>query len=824
VHYIPSPEWQSPNCTGTNNIDIFLFSGARDRHLLPFLFTSIQTFAKCHDLIHIAVPAHEAEAIRPFLPELPTLRVHPISVPEEVCQWSTEGRPWGMWKDIGQWVNLWADNFSKAEYIMQLDSDTVFNFPVTRQTLFDAAGQPFMPFWEAQPAPWTELSSTLFGHPEQQFMSYFPVISTPMALKTVREAVAAHFDMPFNEAMGKPRIFSQFDLIGHAMVHLGYRAQPCKHTPNGSPDDWCTHRPHPVAHVPYADKCLVEGTADCYIPHKHGRSYGVMATDIILTGICFLHRHLAGPGDLPQYCETQALGNDVHHRAYSYSHKEKGLEMQRAAHFQRNLQLPQPPNWVRVLPMSNAKLNLVLPWDFDVHWTVVDNQKKLLEVQEAVPVAKFRSLSVQSSSLPSGCEDSPSYWQDTRGRTCDDYASQQLCTADGNYGLGWSQYWGSFADFAVNGISAIQACCRCGREVVCVRDVMLVVDRSGSIGTENWKQMVAYMKDRVTRTPFTDVSGNRIGIVTYSTYAELACPLQFNRADLLDCIDRIVYTGGWTNTAQGIFDAGTQLDADSSPSRTRVIEVITDGVSQLFPGDRISTMQTTRMAELQKSKGVILLAIGVGGGANVQELESMASEPKESHWTNLGSFDSLTKLSEALSGSCVPEVPGGSDRLWECKAMDSRSTDAWCAKNCYDENNRLVAACDADSGADQVCLCPVDCKLGLWEPWAPCTATCGGGYSLRTRPIITLPADGGAPCSGPTHMRRSCNADPCECPAETGDAENMDCPGADALLGACNIQCGRLVCPGKTKDEVEAMCTAVSTDFWNSLGLTEPNN
>ena len=89
----------------------------------------------------------EVDALRPFLPEMPSLRVHPVSIPQEVCQWPTSQRVFRMWKDIGQWVNLWADNFSKAEYIMQLDTDTVFNFPITKRTLFDTNGQPFLPFW-----------------------------------------------------------------------------------------------------------------------------------------------------------------------------------------------------------------------------------------------------------------------------------------------------------------------------------------------------------------------------------------------------------------------------------------------------------------------------------------------------------------------------------------------------------------------------------------------------------------------------------------------------------------------------------------------------
>ena len=171
-------------------------------------------------------------------------------------------------KDFGQWVNLWADNFSKAEYIMQLDSDTVFNFPVTRQTFFDSDGRPFLPFWSEISSPWTNLSSALFGHPEMQFMAYFPAVTTPEALKTVRRAVAKHFNMPFNQALGQPKHFSQFDLIGHAMVSLGYPARPCRPSNQMTPTDWCAHRPSPVAHVPYLDKCIIEAIPECFIANK----------------------------------------------------------------------------------------------------------------------------------------------------------------------------------------------------------------------------------------------------------------------------------------------------------------------------------------------------------------------------------------------------------------------------------------------------------------------------------------------------------------------------------------------------------------------------
>ena len=92
--------------------------------------------------------------------------------------------------------------------------------------------------------------------------------------------------------------------------------------------------------------------------------------------------------------------------------------------------------------------------------------------------------------------------------------------------------------------------------------------------------------------------------------------------------------------------------------------MVTDGRSGLFPGDAYTTLLTRQVAEDEKAKGVIILAIGVGDGIDVHELKAMASEPKDSHWTRLGGFGSLLKLSRAISGLCVPEIPGGSTRKW----------------------------------------------------------------------------------------------------------------------------------------------------------------
>ena len=69
-------------------------------------------------------------------------------------------------------------------------------------------------------------------------------------------------------------------------------------------------------------------------------------------------------------------------------------------------------------------------------------------------------------SVPPACADDPADWKDSEGRSCEVYQDKALCASDGEYGPGWSKFWGTFGDFAVNGVAAPQACCACGKEGV----------------------------------------------------------------------------------------------------------------------------------------------------------------------------------------------------------------------------------------------------------------------------------------------------------------------------------------------------------------------
>lgn len=73
------------------------------------------------------------------------------------------------------------------------------------------------------------------------------------------------------------------------------------------------------------------------------------------------------------------------------------------------------------------------------------------------------TTTVFSSTTPKPrCADSPPWWQDSFGATCAQYGGSQWCTLDGQTGPGWATWWGEIEDYAVNGITAFQACCDCG--------------------------------------------------------------------------------------------------------------------------------------------------------------------------------------------------------------------------------------------------------------------------------------------------------------------------------------------------------------------------
>ncbi|XP_022341552.2 semaphorin-5A-like [Crassostrea virginica] len=72
--------------------------------------------------------------------------------------------------------------------------------------------------------------------------------------------------------------------------------------------------------------------------------------------------------------------------------------------------------------------------------------------------------------------------------------------------------------------------------------------------------------------------------------------------------------------------------------------------------------------------------------------------------------------------------------------------------------------CAGDKAEIQICMvtvCPVDGYMSAWGSWSACSATCGGGYQMRSRSCHD-PVYGGKPCTGDAvEINTACNNQSC---------------------------------------------------------------
>jgi len=143
------------------------------------------------------------------------------------------------------------------------------------------------------------------------------------------------------------------------------------------------------------------------------------------------------------------------------------------------------------------------------------------------------------------------------------------------------------------------------------RDLMLAVDISGSMGTEDMElgnrkvsRLVAVkdvVGDFVERR-----KGDRLGLILFGTQAYLQTPLTFDRFTVRTLLDEtpIGIAGGKTAIGDAIGLAVKKLK--DRPAENRVLILLTDGVNNV---GAVSPMQA---AQLAKSEGVRIYTIGFG--------------------------------------------------------------------------------------------------------------------------------------------------------------------------------------------------------------------
>ena len=124
----------------------------------------------------------------------------------------------------------------------------------------------------------------------------------------------------------------------------------------------------------------------------------------------------------------------------------------------------------------------------------------------------------------------------------------------------------------------------------------------------------------------------RVGAVSYSNISRVDFTLNqyFTKNEVISAIRNIQYMDAWTNTAAGINDMRTKVFSrpGDRPNVPNVCVLITDGVSNI---DRTNTVPN---ANLAKTDGILMLAVGITSQAYEPELKKISSTgvKDETYW------------------------------------------------------------------------------------------------------------------------------------------------------------------------------------------------
>ncbi|KAI7792293.1 SCO-spondin [Triplophysa rosa] len=128
------------------------------------------------------------------------------------------------------------------------------------------------------------------------------------------------------------------------------------------------------------------------------------------------------------------------------------------------------------------------------------------------------------------------------------------------------------------------------------------------------------------------------------------------------------------------------------------------------------------------------------------------------------------------SCSCVNGSLECSDRV--CPVYGPWGAWSECSVSCESGLRMRSRTCKPVAGGEaceetfqnQTCSlppCPAGCVMSDWSSWTDCSASCGGGVSLRRKTILQEPERGGSTCPGPLEQHIACNTNSClpDCPA-----------------------------------------------------------
>ncbi|GAB1606677.1 type VI, alpha, partial [Argonauta hians] len=209
-------------------------------------------------------------------------------------------------------------------------------------------------------------------------------------------------------------------------------------------------------------------------------------------------------------------------------------------------------------------------------------------------------------------------------------------------------------------------------------DIVFVLDSSGSVGTQNFYSMLAFVNDIVDQMEIGP-KHIQIGVLRYNSrnYLEFNLNKHTSKKSLQSAIQNIHYTPGNTATGSAISFMHYHMFTRASGFRKgvpKIAIVLTDGMSNIGLNTRVES-------DAAKKDNISMFAIGIGGAVNQAELKGIASDPN--FVFSIKNFKNLPKIVDGLVKTTCKEIPTDSkpfeckDRINSCAAFGLKVCDGY---------------------------------------------------------------------------------------------------------------------------------------------------
>ena len=176
-------------------------------------------------------------------------------------------------------------------------------------------------------------------------------------------------------------------------------------------------------------------------------------------------------------------------------------------------------------------------------------------------------------------------------------------------------------------------------------DVALILDNSGSIRPNQYRQMMEFIETLVLSL---DIGSDktRVAVITFANDAVVRFDLN-KYSDGLDVVDALMTMrrqSGGTNTGQALQKLREEtflFTRGARPNTLKLAIVITDGKSR-------DTDDTLRQAAVDRSLGYVLFAVGVGKNLDIDELQGIAGLQYPERFYSAESFEALVTLNDKI--------------------------------------------------------------------------------------------------------------------------------------------------------------------------------